>query len=203
MRKINKFFTKSFGFLAEKSRLSQGVFLFSRVVKPNHEKKPEEIKENGVKSRKFVEKTEETPAVFAKKPTEIEIFPDLLEENELVRAIQRVSSTIDQLFIKEMQATGEIPEERLKKLKKKLKVLPAFSLITLAKSLGSVQKQQKAENLWISLENEAGKRLKNMSFEEIVAFLCYYSFANRRNREFFRAVENELYDRDWNYVHIR
>lgn len=191
MRKFNKF-SESFGLFARKSLVPQSFLQYSRAVRPNFSKFQEKS-----------QKTEEIPAVFSKKRNEIETFPDLLEESEIIRAIQRVSPTIDQDFIKELQKTGEISEEKLKKLKKKLKNLPGFSLINLAKSLINLKKPQQAESLWVSLENETMKKLKTMSFSEIVAFLCYYSYANRRNREFFRLIENELYDRDWNYVHIK
>lgn len=127
----------------------------------------------------------------------------MLDEDDIVKAVQKVTPTIDQTFIKDIKLSGKLEEEQWKKIKKKIRMFPSYSLIKIAKTFSDFPKFHKMDSIWIPLENEFSTRLKNMSFDEIVQMLWCFAYSNRKSREFFRRIENELYDRDWNYAHIK
>jgi len=135
--------------------------------------------------------------------SKIETFPDLLTEDDLVNAVQKLTPTIDQIFVKNLKETGQLDEQKWQKLKKKLRILPSSSLIKITKTFSDFPKFHKMNNVWMPLENEFSDRLQKMTFNEIVKMLWCFAYSNRKNREFFRMIENELYDREWKYAHIK
>lgn len=133
----------------------------------------------------------------------IETYPDLLTPEDLVKAVQKLTPTIDQVFVNDLKENGDFDDHQWQKLKKKLRILPSSSLIKISKTFSDFPKFNKMDSVWIPLENEFSARLKNMSFDEIVKMLWCFAYSNRKNREFFRRIENELYDREWKYAHIK
>jgi hypothetical protein len=58
-------------------------------------------------------------------------------------------------------------------------------------------------SIWNSFENEFSRRLKYMSIEEIARVIKLYAHSNRSNPSFFRAIENELFERELDCVNYK
>ncbi|EAR90623.2 hypothetical protein TTHERM_00123730 (macronuclear) [Tetrahymena thermophila SB210] len=58
-------------------------------------------------------------------------------------------------------------------------------------------------SIWNTVESEFTRRLKFMSIDEIARTVRLYAHANRSNPQFFREIENELFERDMEYVNYR
>lgn len=58
-------------------------------------------------------------------------------------------------------------------------------------------------SIWQSTESEFSRRLKHMSIEEIARTAKLYAHANRSNPSFFREIENEIFERDMEYVNYK
>ena len=91
-----------------------------------------------------------------------------MDQDEIVKAVQKLAPTIDQIFIKNLKETSQLDEENWKKIKKKIRLFPSFSLVKLTKTFSDFPKFHKMDSIWIPLENEFSTRLKKMSFDEII-----------------------------------
>ena len=131
----------------------------------------------------------------------IETFPNILEPEEIQEVIAQVTETIDRKFIRFVKENKRPDMNLWNIIKKKIKLLPTKPLIQITKAMVEIHKLDRNEGIWSGLEDEFSRRLQQMTFIEIIQMLWCFSYANRSNREFFRKIENELYDRsEWRQV---
>lgn len=66
-----------------------------------------------------------------------------------------------------------------------------------------IEVKNMCNSIWNTVESEFTRRLKHMSIEEIARTVKLYAHANRSNPTFFREIENELFERDMEYVNYK
>lgn len=131
----------------------------------------------------------------------IETFPNILDPEEIQEVIAQVTETIDQKFIRFVKENKQPDINLWNIIKKKIRLLPTKSLIQMTRAMAEIHKIDMNQGVWSGLEDEFARRLQKMTFIEIIQMLWCFAYANRANREFFRKIENELYDRsEWKQV---
>jgi len=80
--------------------------------------------------------------------------------------------------------------------RKKLKKVPTDKLIELNKYLTENPNMSSSDLVWQKLENEYTKRIEGMDISQIAEILWLEAFANRKNKEFFRVLEDGILARD-------
>ncbi|KRX08409.1 hypothetical protein PPERSA_08608 [Pseudocohnilembus persalinus] len=113
--------------------------------------------------------------------------PKFLTETEVYRIIQKVQEMPEDKMITMINQENqtEVQDYFNRVIRQRLTFIPTFQLIKILKSM-----------------KQNDKELKHMSINEISNLVYLFSHANKQTKQFFRDIENELMERDFEFIPI-